>query len=270
MTTSRGPTRARRPPSRPPRPDRGPAVELTVQRGVAWVTLGRPAFRNRLDAELLGALVEVCERLEDAEEAHVVVLAARGGAFCAGLPPGCAWPEGAWPDGIGAVARLTKPVVAAVHGDALGWGFALALACDLRVTSRAAAFALPELEAGTLPGGGALPRLARVVGPGRALEMALLGTRIGAAQAVAWGLVTAAVPAGRLRSTVEEMAQALAARGPLALRLGKEAVVKALDLPLLEGIRLEHDLYVLLQTTADRREGIGAFLARRRPRFGAR
>ena len=252
------------------RPAAGPAVELEVRDGVAWLTLARAADGNRLDAELQGRLAEACAAAEEAAEVHVIVVSARGRMFSAGLPAGCRWPEPRWPDGVGAVAALTKPVVAAIQGDALGLGFALALACDLRITSRAAAFALPELEAGTLPGGGALPRLARVVGPGRALEMALLGTRIGAAQAVAWGLVTAAVPAGRLRSTVEAMAQALAARGPLALRLGKEAVVKALDLPLLEGIRLEHDLYVLLQTTADRREGIGAFLARRRPRFGAR
>jgi enoyl-CoA hydratase len=129
---------------------------------------------------------------------------------------------------------------------------------------------LPEVQAGRLPGGGALVRLVRMVGTARALDVALLGSRLSAATAAAWGLVATVVEPARLGPTVERLALALAARGPLALRLAKEAVVKALDLPLGEGMRLEEDLYVLLQTTSDRREGVRAFLERRRPRFGGR
>jgi enoyl-CoA hydratase/carnithine racemase len=161
-------------------------------------------------------------------------------------------------------------VIAALQGDAVGWGLALALACDVRVAASSAGLALPELAAGRLPGGGAVPRLVRMVGTGRALETALLGTRLTAARALDWGLVTATVPSGRLNATVERMARGLAARGPLALGLAKEAVVRALDLPLADGIRLEHDLYVLLQTTVDRREGVRAFLERRTPQFSGR
>src|SRR5205823_3933393 len=199
VSPGRGPSRARRPPSRHPRPASGPAVELAVRDGVAWMTLGRPASGNRLDAELLGALVEASAAAEDDDGVRVVVLAAEGPAFSLGLPRACRWPERSWPDGVGALGGLTKPVIAAIQG------------------------------------------------------------------AAAWGLVSAAVAPARLASTVEETARALVAKGPLALRLGKEAVVRALDLPLADGIRLEHDLYVLLQTTADRRAGIEAFLARRKP-----
>ncbi|TMA53204.1 MAG: hypothetical protein E6J76_05130 [Deltaproteobacteria bacterium] len=251
-------------------PSRPAAVRFALRDGVAWLTLDRPAAGNRLDPEVQGALADACAAAEEAREARVVVLAARGRLFSAGLPPGCRWPEAAWPDGVGAVAALSKPVIAALQGDALGWGLGLALACDLRIAARTAMLALPEVGEGTLPGGGSMARLARIVGSARALEMVLLGTRLTAKRAVAWGLVSTVVEPGRLLATVRETARRLAARGPLALRLAKEAVTAALDLPLGEGIRLEQDLYVLLQTTADRREGIRSFLERRRPRFGAR
>ena len=245
-------------------------VEYEARDGVAWITLGRPASGNRLDAAVLGALAEACEAADDADDVRVVVLAARGAEFSRGLPPGCRWPDPRWPDGVGAVAAVTKPVIAAIQGDAVGWGLALALACDVRIASSRAVLALPELGEGGFPGGGVTQRLARIVGAARAMEIVLLGTRLGAARAAEWGLVSTVVSPGRLGATARETAAALAARGPLALRLAKEAVVRALDLPLAEGIRLEQDLYVLLQTTGDRREGVRAFLERRKPRFSGR
>jgi enoyl-CoA hydratase/carnithine racemase len=209
-------------------------------------------------------LAETCAVVEHASDAAVVVLRAEGASFCAGGEPAAGE---SWPDGIGALASLTKPVVAAVQGEASGLGFALALACDLRIASTAATFVLPEAGAGRLPGCGATQRLARMVGTARALELVLLGTRLTARRAEAWGIVSRVTRPGELGATVAGVVRGLAARGPLALRLAKEAVVRALDLPLADGIRLEHDLYVLLQTSADRRAGIRAFLERRRPRF---
>jgi enoyl-CoA hydratase/carnithine racemase len=249
---------------------RTPAVQCAIRDGVAWLTLDRPARGNVLDAALLGDLEEACTVAEHADQVRVVVLAARGRVFSSGLPRGCAWPEPSWPDGVGAVAHLTKPVVASLQGEAVGWGASLALACDLRVGTRGAALVLPEARAGRLPGGGATQRLARIVGPARALELVLLGRRLGAAEMRDWGLLGAVVPAARLAGTLATLAAALSRRGPLALRLAKEAVLRALDLPLDDGIRLEHDLYVLLQTTADRAEGVAAFRARRPPRFQGR
>jgi enoyl-CoA hydratase/carnithine racemase len=212
-------------------------VELDVRDGVAWITLARPATGNRLDTEMLAALVEACACAEDASDVRVVVVGARGRAFCTGLSADCPWPPAAWPDGVGAVGALGKPVVAAIQGEARGWGFALALACDLRVASRAATLVLPEAPAGRLPGGGAMARLARMAGVARALVLALLGTPLPAARALDWGLVNAVVSPGRLAGAVARLATGLAARAPLALRLAKEAVVKALDLPLAEGMR---------------------------------
>ncbi len=246
-----------------------PAVALSVRGPVAWLTLARPTDGNRLDADLLGDLAAAATAAEEDEAVRVVVLAAAGRAFSLGLPAGCRWPEPAWADGVGRVAALSKPVIAAVAGEARGLGVALVLACDLRVMTPSTRLVIPPPDAG-FPGGGLAVRLARCVGAARAAELTLLGGQLSARRALAWGLATAVVPAGRLRATAARLAHELAARAPLALRCAKEAVGRALDLPLDDGIRLEHDLYVLLQTTVDRQEGVRAFLAGRRPRFEAR
>ncbi len=242
---------------------RRPAVDLVVADGVAVVTLGR----DRYDADVAVGLVEACDAIDDDDDARVVLVRGAGPAFCRGLPPGTGSPPDAWPDGVAAVARCTRPVIAALAGEVRGWGVALALACDLRVAARSTVLRVTDAGEGRLPGGGVTQRLPRIVGPSRALDVLLLGTPVPAATALAWGLVTRVVPPARLERASRDLAATLAARGPLALRLAKEAVVRALDVPLDDGVRLEHDLYVLLQTTADRAEGIASFRARRRPRF---
>ena len=244
-----------------------PAVDVAIDDGVAWLTLDREATRNRLDAELSAAVVDACERVEDDDTVRVVVLAARGRVFSAGLPKGSVVRPSSWPDAVDAVAAVTKPVIAALGGEAHGVGVGLALACDLRIASTSSAFVLSGATTGDLPPGGVATRLARLVGPARAFELALLGGRLPATRAAEWGVVSRVVRPTGLRAAVATAARELAARGPVALRLGKEAVTRALDLALGDGMRLEHDLYVLLQTTTDRAEGVQAFLERRKPRF---
>jgi enoyl-CoA hydratase/carnithine racemase len=243
-----------------------PPVECRVEAGVAWLRLARPATGNRLELALVQAIVDACERLGADASVRVVVLHAAGRDFCRGLCATDPWLPAAWPDPVAAVASLPQPVIALMDGAAIGWGLALGLACDVRIVARRAVFGVsPEM-----PGGGLTQRLPRIVGAGRAMGLLLLGDRIGARAALAWGLATEVVPGGRLLRVGAARARALAARGPIALRYAKEAVRRAFDLPLEDGVRLEHDLYVLLQTTADRREGVEAFLAGRRPRFHAR
>jgi enoyl-CoA hydratase len=245
-------------------------VETEVAGGVAWLTLARPATRNRLDEELMCALAEACEAMEHDETVRALVLSGAGHHFCAGLPRGVGWPPRSWPDAIASVAGVGKPVVACLEGTVSGWGVALALACDIRLAASTAALRLDEVPRGRLPGGGVTQRLPRVVGPSRAMAMLLLGESIPARTAADWGLVSRVVPASRVRAAAAETARTLTAHGPLAQRLAKEAVVRALDMPLDDGMRLEHDLYVLLQTTADRREGVRSFLERRTPRYEGR
>ncbi len=242
------------------------AVAVDVAGGVGWLTLARP----RIDEAIATALAETCEALATDPAVHVVVLRSRARDFSLGLPESHSWIDPGWPDPVAAVAALPQPVLAAVEGAALGWGFALALACDVRIASRRAVFAAPDALAGRLPGGGLTQRLPRIVGTSRAMAMLLLGERLRAPAAAECGLVAAVVGPARLGAAVASRARALASRGPIALRYAKEAVRRALDLPLDDGVRLEHDLYVLLQTTADRREGVEAFRRRRRPRFTAR
>ena len=247
-----------------------PPVEVATTGRVAILTLARPATGNRLDEPMMHGLAEAADALAGRDDLCAVVLRATGRVFSLGLPDGIRWPPRPWPDGVAAIAALPMPVVAAVRGEARGWGMALALACDLRIVAGGAVFSLPQAAAGTMPGGGVTPRLARLVGPTRAAEMLLLGRRLTGRDAAAWGLARGAVAPGRIEAAARRVAGELARRGPVALRYAKEAVLRALDLPLADGIRLEHDLYVLLQTTTDRREGVRAFLEHRPPRFEAR
>lgn len=244
----------------------GAAVEVRVAAGVARLRLAR----DRLDLPLVQALADACDEIALDERVHVVLVESARRDFCLGLPDDTEWLDVAWPDPVAALAALPQPVVVAVDGEARGWGFGLALAGDLRIASTRAAFSAPELAAGRQPGGGLTQRLPRMVGTSRAMAVLLLGERLAARDALAWGLVAEVVPSTRLSRVATARAAALAERGPIALRYAKEAVRRALDLPLADGVRLEHDLYVLLQTTADRREGIEAFRTRRRPRFQAR
>jgi enoyl-CoA hydratase len=243
-------------------------VRCSVEGGIAWLILDRPQAGNRIDQATAQALCSLAEDIEHDDQVGIVALEARGAAFCLGVEGGGEWQ--AELDWVAAIGGLTRPVVAAVNGPALGEGFELALACDLRIASARAAFSLPQLAEGRLPRHGATQRLPRLIGRLGALDLLLTGRRLGAREAALRGLVSSVVPPGKLRSALRAEVTNLAAKGPLALRLAKEAVQKGLDLTFEQGVRLEQDLYVLLQTTEDRSEGIRAFRGKRRPRFSGK
>jgi enoyl-CoA hydratase/carnithine racemase len=245
-------------------------VALTVRSPLAIVTLQGAHGANTLDLATQQALVEACAAVERDERVRAVVLSARGRRFCDGLPADMGWPPEPWPDAIEALWAVGKPVVAAIGGDVTGWGLGLALACDVRVAGADVTFRMPAPSDRAFPGGGVTQRLPRLVGPARAAHLLMLGGRVGAREAASWGLVDRVVPRARVRASAMALARGIARGGPIAVRYAKEAVRRALDLPLDDGMRLEHDLYVLLQTTADREEGVRAFLERRRPAFRGR
>ena len=249
---------------------RGRARHLTVSRrdGVAWLQLDRPQAGNRVTAALAQDLCSAAADIELDDGVAVVAVAASGATFCAGVEHGGEWEQAVnW---VEAIARLTRPVVAIIQGDALAEGLELALACDLRVSSEQAHFAMPQLANGRLPAHGGTQRLPRIVGRMRALELVLTGRTVGAAEAQAIGLVSRVIAHHELMRAAEELLRELRSKGPLALRYAKEAVLKGSDLTLDQGIRLEEDLYALLQTTRDRQEGIRAFLHKRQPVFRGR
>ena len=165
------------------------------------------------------------------------------------------------------VAAIEKPVVAAILGDATDQVLELALACDVRIASDASRFGLTQIRDGLVPWDGGTQRLPRLVGRSRAMEMVLSARVLDAPEALEIGLVNETVPPDMVVARAREMAQLIAGHGPIAARFLKEAILKGADLTLDQGLRLEADLNLLLQTTTDRAEGIGSFLERRRPEY---
>ena len=162
---------------------------------------------------------------------------------------------------------MRQPVICAINGASVSAGLELALACDVRLASSDATFALPETAHGAIPMGGGTQRLARLVGRGEALRLILLGEEIDAEEAHRIGLVSSVVPAVGLATEAKALAETMASRGPIALRYAKEAVRRGLDQSLDQALRYETDLTVVLQSTEDRAEGVRAFLEKRDPKF---
>jgi enoyl-CoA hydratase/carnithine racemase len=252
------------------------SVQLDVQDGVATLALDPPD--GRFDRATLDALAAACGSLAAEPDAARAVVVAPAGADL-----GVGWDEhslavaeagGVGPPPLGAafeaLAALPQPTVCAVRGRALSAGLELALACDMRVAEEGVRLALPEVAAGRVPRGGGTQRLPRAVGRAQALRLLLTAAEIDASEALRIGLVTEVTPAGGAIDAARAVALRIAERGPVATRFAKEAAVRGLELPLQQALRLEHDLTVLLQDTADRDEGVRAFLERRPPRFEGR
>jgi enoyl-CoA hydratase/carnithine racemase len=240
-------------------------LSTTIGNGVAWLRLERPQAENRITPELAQALCDAAAEVELDDSVVIVVLAAAGSTFCGGVEGGGTWRDRI--DWVDAIARLSRPVIAAIQGDAIAEGLELALACDLRVVSDCARFAMPQLAAGRLPAHGGTQRLPRVVGRMRALDLLLTGRTIDATEAETIGLASRVATPKAFHHVLDALIAEVTAKGPIALRYAKEAVLKGSDMTLDQGIRLEEDLYVLLQTTHDRREGVRAFLEKRKPVF---
>jgi len=224
-------------------------------------------------ARLSDELTELCAEINWDEEIRVVVLTGSGdkssslGADLNRMVSGTGDEEMKISSVSEPIAKVDRPVIAAIQGDALGPGLELALACDLRIAVETSRFGLPQIKAGLIPWNGGTQRLARLVGRGKALEMILTGETIDAREAHRVGLVNQVVPPQELRSTVMSMAGEMASKGSIALRYTKEAVYQGMDLTLEQGLRLEADLYLLIHTTKDRTEGIRAFREKRVPKF---
>ena len=246
-----------------------------IRDSVAWLRLSCPAQGNRLTPAIDQELAAVCQGIEDDDDIELGVLTGSASVFCEGLTSTADTAQKireqfGTVQCVEAVAAITKPTIAAVNGNAFGIGLELALACDLRPSISTAQFGLPQISENLIPFGGGTQRLPRIVGQANALEMILTGKQISADEAYRIGLVSEVIAEDDFSTHVDEVLSGLLGKGPIALRLGKEAVHKAMDLTLDQGVRLEEDLYALLQTTDDRAEGVESFLAKRKPRFTGR
>jgi enoyl-CoA hydratase len=166
--------------------------------------------------------------------------------------------------------RSPIPTIAAVNGFALGGGCEVALACDIRIAAENALFGFPEVSLGILPGMGGTQRLPRLIGPALAKELIFTGRRIGAEEALSMGLVNRVVPRGEALDVAREVAGQIAANGPVAVRHAKAAANRALDVDLISGLEYETDQFALLFSTDDAREGMAAFVEKRKPQFQGR
>ncbi len=249
---------------------------------IGHITLNRPDAANAINVQMATEMEEVCQRInQDNDTTAVIITGAGAKSFCSGedlnqfsndilgdTPSLAALKEFALHYNLSAmVAGIERPVVAAINGDAFGAGLALALACDLRIASSDALFGVPDLGRGYFPASGITQWLPRIVGRGKAMELMLTAEAIDAPQAQRMGLIHQVVPHQELLSAAERLTGDIATKAPLALRYAKEAVNKGLELTLEQGLRLECDLYMILQTTHDRIEGIEAFRGKRQPSF---
>lgn len=248
--------------------------------GVATLSVSRPDRLNALNDATIEELRDAFEELAaDADVRGILVTGAGRKAFVAGADIGELARMGPL-DGIDTsrkgqdafrfLERIGKPVVAAVNGFALGGGLELALACHLRVAARTARLGLPEVKLGIIPGYGGTVRLPRLVGRGRALELILTGEMIDAEEAHRIGLVNRVVEPDELRGAAEALLRTIMANGPIAVRLALEAVDRAADTGTDDALVLESNLFGLLAATDDMREGMSAFLEKRRADFHGR
>ena len=255
-------------------------LRVEWDRELAVVTVDRQEKLNALNPEVVRELGLVLESLREDDQVRGVILTGAGEkAFVAGADIGDL--AGMDPltgvevsrqgqDVFLVIERFSKPVLAAVGGYALGGGCELALACHLRLASDNARFGLPEVGLGLLPGFGGTVRLARLVGRGRAVELTLTGEMISADQALGFGLVNGVVPRAQLMPKAKELLRKVTKNGPVAVRLALESIYRALDGSTREALDHESALFGMLASTTDMKEGIAAFLEKRKPEFKGR
>jgi enoyl-CoA hydratase len=252
-------------------------LDFEVRDGIAFVTINRPDKLNALNDEVIAEIAAAAQAIAtDDDIGGAIITGAGAKAFVAGADIGELSQQGPIDGkarsrrGQVAFRRLEqcgKPVIAAVNGFALGGGCELAMACHIRLASTNAKFGQPEVKLGIGPGYGGSVRLPRLVGRGRALELLLTARMIDADEACRIGLVNAVHPPEELQGKAEEMMRTILANGPLAVGLCLEAVDASLDMALDDGLMLEANHFGLLSATADMREGMTAFLEKRKADF---
>jgi enoyl-CoA hydratase/carnithine racemase len=255
------------------------AIQSEVSEGIGRITLNAPDRRNALNYQMVVDLIEVLRQFEGDSSVRVILLSAAGKNFSAGgdlqqfaeeveAPVMHHWEEGAlWEELFALVPRMTKPVVAAVQGYALAGGCGLVALSDLVVAADTAKIGTTEIRIGLFPLL-ILPALRRAVGEKKALEMALTGQIIDAAEAYRIGLVNRVVPVDNLMDEALSLARELANKGPGSMRLGKHCFYATADMSYDDALAFARSLRVLFMVSDDLREGVSAFLEKREPRWG--
>lgn len=241
---------------------------------IAVVTLNRPQQLNALSYGLVKDLSLAMQELDRDDEVRVIIVTGGEKVFAAGADIKEMAERGPFDQRIherlvyrDQINKISKPVIAAVSGFALGGGCELAMSCDIIIASETARFGQPEVNIGIIPGSGGTQRLTHVIGKHRAMELVLTGDFINAAEAERLGLVNRVVPVELLLEEAKTTAKKIAAKPVLAIRAAKEAVLKSANIPLDEGLEFERKSFYLLFASEDRTEGMKAFIEKRKPEF---
>lgn len=247
------------------------------ENGIGVVCINRPQALNALNSEVLSELYQVFGEISTDNKVKVVIITGAGDkAFVAGTDitemKSCSSLEiksfaMAARKANEAIYNLGKPIIAAINGFALGGGLELAMVCDLRICSENAKFGQPEINLGIIPGGGGTQRLTRLVGMTKAKELLFTGDMIDAQTAVDIGLVNKVVPAGKLMDEAKALAQKLLDKGAVALRLAKTAINSGTNMDLVSALDFEAECFAMCFSTEDQKEGMNAFIEKRKPKF---
>jgi enoyl-CoA hydratase len=249
-------------------------IETSVKGDIGLIELNRPKVLNALNRQMVSEVLTAMEFYDQDPTVKVIVLTGKGRAFAAGadidemmdadaismetLNQFTDWDRLAW---------IKKPVIGAVHGFALGGAFELALCCDMLFAAETAEFGFPEVSLGVMPGAGGTQRLTKLVGKTKAMEWILSGKRISAKEALQYGIINSTFAEEVLMEETLKFANTIAKQAPVAVRLIKESILKAVDYPLYEGMQYERKNFYMLFATEDQKEGMRAFKEKRKPDF---
>ncbi len=254
------------------------ALILTETDGhVGILRLNRPKALNAISPDLIQQVADQLDQWDRDEQIYAMVITGSDKAFAAGADIVDMAPRSTmemhqrdqfavWDR----VAKVKKPIIAAVSGFALGGGCELMMMCDVVIASETAQFGQPEINLGIIPGAGGTQRFTRAVGKATAMDVILSGRFLSAEEALDYGLVSRVAPADSYLDEAIKLAHTMAKKGPLALQIGKEAVNKAFETTLGEGVQFERRLFYMLFSTEDQKEGMKAFMEKRKPDFKAR
>jgi len=252
-------------------------IVVETRGSVGLITLDRPKALNALSTGLIGELARAAESFDADAKVGAIVIAGSARAFAAGADvkemAAADFPDTYLTDlfgNIDRIAAIRKPTIAAVAGFALGGGCELAMACDIVIAGTSAKFGQPEISLGIMPGLGGSQRLVRAVGKAKAMELCLSGRTMDAEEAERCGLVARVVPDAELVEEALKLASRIAGFSRPAVLMTKEAVNRAFEMSLAEGIRFERRMFQAIFATADRKEGLAAFIEKRTPQFGNR
>lgn len=251
-------------------------IKIEKSGKIAYLIINREEVRNALDQDTINEMKHFLEEARLDDEVGLVVFTGAGEkSFAAGADIAQLQKRemleilqtGGMKEFYNYIESYEKPTIAAVNGFALGGGFELALACDIRIASENAKVGLPELNLAIIPGAGGTQRLARIIGKGKALELILTGKIMTAEEAKDLGILTDVVPIEQLREATEEIAKSILNKGPLAVRLAKLSVLYGTETDIQTGLIIEKLSQAILFATEDKNEGTTAFLEKRKPNY---